>query len=293
MMPAQTKTEVIPSMNNANWKAVSTRLIAAGMALTLWGAGHAVAQQAIGVEPPVMLHTAVPGQSITFNLKIGNPSPKSIKVRAALGDWNYSQAGELQYFAPGKVPSSASPWVRLSDTIVDLPGSGVQTIRYTITVPKDAAPGSHWGGIYFTAEAGEALEGPLGAAFSARVAHTFYVNIAPTRSSGRIAGIFGKPSVPATKSYSLVMQYVNTGNVAQQLEGRVEIRNASGKMVAVTLIKLQVVLPGATRILQVSLSGPLPAGDYTALAILNYGDKGKDIAGEYTFTLKQPLLESP
>lgn len=278
-------------MNRTSLK-LGKGIVTAMIVGALGWAGTATAQQTIGVEPPVVVHTGVPGQTITLNIRVGNPGPKPLRVRISLSDWSYSPAGELSFAAPGKNPASAALWTRLSDASVNLAGFEVQTIRYTITVPKDATPGSHWGMVFFQ---GEALDAPPGAiaTFNTRVAHTFYVNIPPTTQTGKIAGIFGRPSQPANKSFNIAIQYVNTGNIAQQLQGRVEIRDSSGKMVAVSLVKLQVVLPGATRIIQVSLGGPLPAGDYTALAILNYGDKGKDIAGEYTFTLKQPLIESP
>jgi hypothetical protein len=258
--------------------------------LALFG-GSALAQATLGIEPPVTLHEAVPGQTVTTNLKIGNPSPKPVRVRVSLGDWNYSQMGELQYFTTGKLSTSASAWTKVSDNIVEVPGKDVAIVRYTFTVPRDATPGSHWGMVFLTAESENPQPGVVNASMSVRVAHTFYVNVQPTKSSGKITGIFGKPSTPEGKSFQFAVQYVNTGNIAQILEGRIEVRDTKGEIVAAAPFKKQVVLPGATRILQSALNGPLPVGEYTALVILNYGDKNRDVAGEYTFRLKTALRE--
>ena len=255
------------------------------------GSSSALAQATLGVEPPVTLHTGVPGQSVTSNLKIGNPSPKPVRVRVSLGDWNYSQMGELQYFTTGKLNTSASAWTKVSENILEIPGKEVAIVRYTFTVPRDAKPGSHWGMVFLTAESENPAPGAINASMNVRVAHTFYVNVPPTKSSGKIAGIFGKPSTPEGKSFQFAVQYLNTGNIAQILEGRVEVRDTTGAIVAAAPFKRQVVLPGATRILQSALNGPLPVGEYTALVILNYGDKNRDVAGEYTFRLKTALRE--
>lgn len=260
-------------------------------ATTILFGSSVLAQSTLGVEPPVSLHDAVPGQTVTTSVRIGNPSPKPLRVRVNLGDWSYNQFGELLYFSSGKGPNSASAWTKVSDSIVEVPGKDVATVRYTFTVPKDAKPGSHWGMVFFTAEAENPPPGMVNAAMSVRVTHTFYVNLPPTKASGKITGIFGKPSTPEGNSFQFAVQYVNTGNIAQILEGRIEVRNSSGTMVAAAPFKRQVVLPGATRILQSALNGPLGVGDYTALVILNYGDKNRDIAGEYAFRLRTALRE--
>jgi len=67
------------------------------------------------------------------------------------------------------------------------------------------------------------------------------------------------------------------------------VRDTSGRKVAEVLIEEEVVLPGQVRILPIALVGPLPVGNYTALAILNYGDPSKDVAADLPFTLRTPL----
>jgi hypothetical protein len=241
----------------------------------------------IGIEPPVVLHQGIPGQTITFNVKVANPSSKPMRVRANLSDWTNDKYGKTIEYPVGKVASSAAIWAKMSDTTLDLKGNANTTMRYTLTVPKDATPGTHWGAIYFEAELAEQQPG-VGAAIATRVSHFFYVNITPYKQSGKINGIFGQ-TLDDNKGFKIIVQYLNSGNIAQILEGRLEIRDKTGQVVSVGVFRRQVVLPGQPVVLENKVGGPLPKGEYTALVVLNYGDKAKDIAGEYSFTLKAPL----
>lgn len=131
------------------------------------------------------------------------------------------------------------------------------------------------------------------AIFRVRMAHIFYVNVPPLKTSGRITGIVPSPPQRPQDPFRFALQYQNTGNTAQKLSGRFEVRDATGKKVAEAEVEEVVVLPGQVRVLPVALVGPLPVGNYTALAILNYGDPAKDVAADLPFVLRAPLAPPP
>lgn len=252
-----------------------------------------LAQSMLAIEPPTALVNAKPGQSVTFNLKVGNPRKEPTKVRITLSDWKFTQVGRVSYQALGTVEESASPWTSLSASEINLPGNSIETVRYTVKVPANAKPGTHWGMIFFGGDVLQPQPGMAGTAMSMRVAHTFYVNVGEITRSGKIAGIFSKLPTEPTLPIQLTVQYQNTGNSAQNVDGRFELRDSSGKVVITGKLETNTVLPGTTRMLIINLGGPLPAGSYTLLAILNYGDKETDVAGETNFKLKIALLEPP
>jgi hypothetical protein len=119
------------------------------------------------------------------------------------------------------------------------------------------------------------------------------VNVQPGTQSGKITGVFSIPPKDPSGPQEFRVRYVNNGNVAQKVLGRVEVRGRDGNVIAPLLIPVQVVLPGATRDFVVKMTGPFSAGNYVALAVLNYGDKDQDVAGEVSFSLKQPLAAPP
>jgi hypothetical protein len=261
--------------------------------LVLTLALSALAQSTLGVEPPVLLKEAKPGESLTQTLKVYNVGTRSVRVRASLGDWTYDPMGKIQFLPPGSVKESASPWATFSPAEFLLEAKASTTLTYTLTVPKNAAPGTHWGVLFLESEDPNPPPGVPLATFRVRMAHIFYVNLPPLTTSGRVAGIVPSPPKGPQDPFRFALQYQNTGNTAQKLSGRFEVRDATGRKVAEVPIEEVVVLPGQTRILPITLVGPLPAGNYTALAVLNYGDPSRDVAADLPFTLKSPLAAPP
>ncbi|MDM7323413.1 MAG: hypothetical protein P3W93_000175 [Thermus sp.] len=253
----------------------------------------ALAQSTLGVEPPVLLKEAKPGEVLTQTLLVYNVGTRPVRVRASLGDWTYDPMGKIQFLPTGSLKESASPWATFSPAEFLLEPKQNRPLTYTLTVPKDATPGTHWGILFLESEDPNPPPGVPLATFRVRMAHVFYVNIAPLTTSGRITGIVPSPPKAAQDPYRFAIQYQNTGNTAQKLSGRFEVRDASGRKAAEVEIEEVVVLPGQVRILPVTLVGPLPVGSYTALVILNYGDPGKDVAADLPFSLRIPLAAPP
>lgn len=250
------------------------------------------AQVTVGVDPIAKLFTATPGQSITQVLNIYNPNKVAAKIRVigSLSDMNMSEIGQISYLPAGTVKESLAGWTTFSPSEISLGSEDTAQVRYTIQVPADATPGTHWAMLMFEAQDPNPTPGKSLATLRMRVAHTVYVNVAPTKKSGEISGIFENvPSVP-NASYDLGVQYNNTGNVATGVQGRVEIRDATGTLVANLTIPLEVSLPGRSLFLKTSWSGPVPKGQYSALIILNDGDKARDLTGEQVIDLPFDLL---
>ncbi|WP_234553608.1 DUF916 domain-containing protein [Thermus caliditerrae] len=253
----------------------------------------ALAQSTLGVEPPVLLKEAKPGEVLTQTLTVYNVGTRPVRVRVSLGDWTYDPMGKIQFLPTGSLKESASPWATFSPAEFLLEPKQSRPLTYTLSIPKGATPGTHWGILFLESEDPNPPPGVPLATFRVRMAHVFYVNLPPLTTSGRITGIVPSPPKEAQEPYRFAIQYQNTGNTAQKLSGRFEVRDASGRKAAEVEVEEVVVLPGQVRVLPVSLVGPLPAGGYTALAILNYGDPSKDVAADLPFTLRTPLAAPP
>ncbi len=249
----------------------------------------APAQSTLGVEPPVLLQEARPGQTLTATLKVTNVGTRPVRVRISLGDWAYDPLGQIQYLPPGSLKESAAPWVSFSPSELLLEARATGTLTYTLKVSENAAPGTHWGVLFLEAEDPNPPPGLPLATFRVRLGHVFYVNIPPLELGGRITGVVPTPPKGPEDPFRFAIQYQNTGNTAQKVSGRFEVRDEGGKVVAELSIETLVVLPKSQRVLVVSLVGPLPPGAYTALFILNYGDPAKDVAADLPFTLQAPL----
>ena len=262
--------------------------LAATLMVALAG-GWAGAQRMVGVDPPVKLYRAERGSTLTGTLTVLNPSDTSVRVVMSLSDWVYQEDGTPAYPEAGTTERSIAPWTTFSPSEAVLePGARVQ-VRYTVAIPEAASAGTHWGVLFAKGQDVNPQPGVRLAAFNARVAHTIYVNVPPERPEGKVVGIFGQPPGEGAGDYALAIQYANTGNVAQQLVGHFELRDASGTSVFSRDLPQRVTLPGETTASLVRIHGPLEAGAYSALVVYNYGDPQTDVAGEYPFVLDDAL----
>ncbi len=270
----------------------SSRYLRTLLGLALLTLYTAAAQAMVGVEPAGVILQASPGGQVSQQVKLDNPSDKPLKLRAYLSDWDYSPAGQMQYHPVGTLPESAAPWITFSPATLDLPARASATVRYTVQVPQNATPGTYWAVFFFESETPPGEPGKTLATFKVRVGHVVYVNVPPLKEAGKISGIFGAMATDTPNVYEFAVQYANSGNQAYAVRGRVEVRNIRGDTVVTIPIRKTVALPRATRLITARLTGPLPAGEYTALVVLNYGDATLDLAGEYTFTLDKALGSS-
>lgn len=244
-------------------------------------------QVTVGVDPVAKLYTATPGQSITQVLNVYNPNPAEAKLRvvAYLMDMDMNQVGETTYVAPGTMKESVSPWTTVTPSEIELGPEETKQVRYTIQVPANAAPGTHWAMLMFEGQEPNAKPGKTLAAFHIRVGHTIYVDVKPGKVEGNISGIFDEAPKSETGFYQMGVQYTNSGNSATGVQGRVEVRDAKGELVATFPLELMVALPGHTVLLRHSWSGPVPKGQYSALVILQDAVEGRDLVADHVINI--------
>lgn len=243
------------------------------------------------MDPASFLHQGRAGQTISGTVRVSNPMPTSLSLTLYISDWSFDPVGQFTFADAGTLERSASDWLTISSTTLELAPNQAVDLPYTIAVPADAMPGTHWSVIFAESAPTEPAPGQAAATFSVRVGHIVYVNVPTLESSGTIIGMFGTPPSVPDGAYSILAQYANTGNAAQGVEGNFTVRNERGETVIEAAIERTVVLPGVDRAFQINVVGPLQAGNYTALVVLNYGDEERDVAGAIDFVLTEPLLE--
>lgn len=258
------------------------------VAALLWGG--AWAQSAAVVDPASSLHRAQPGETVEGIVRLTNPGDDPLPLRVYLSDWSFDAVGNFTFAEAGSTARSASSWLSFAPTAVEVAPSGSGIVRYTVSVPPDAEPGTHWAVIFAESEPSAPEPGQPAAAISVRVGHIVYVNVPPLASEGTIRGIFGESPTEGFPAYRLLVQYANMGNAAQGVEGTLSVRDGRGETAIEAAVDRQVVLPGSERVLQFNLVGPLAAGNYTALVVLDYGAEDVEVAGTHDFTLVDDLV---
>ena len=80
---------------------------------------------------------------VNLDYHTSQANARPYRLVASLNDWDMSQNGELGFYKSGTRPNSASPWIIYSPAEVTVQPGQTHSIRVTISVPKDAAPGDH------------------------------------------------------------------------------------------------------------------------------------------------------
>lgn len=91
--------------------------------------------------------------STTRSLQYSNNSDKSYVIYVTIEDCvpsgNYGTPLCKKVAAPGVNPEFSSTWIQVSEANFTVPPHTTKTITYTVTAPSGAAPGGHYGAIFF------------------------------------------------------------------------------------------------------------------------------------------------
>ncbi len=186
--------------------------------------------------------------------------------------------------APGDTPNDLSTWTSVTPGAITMTSGQVATATVTITVPRDAAPGEHYGVVWAEARAPASAAG--GVTQVNRVGIRLYLSIGP---GGAPAADFSIDSLAAGRSddgvRTVVARVHNTGGRALDISGTLDLRTTSGDLHAGPYpADLGTTLAiGATEGVTISIDTDLPAGPWDAQITLHSGLVERSAIAELTF----------
>lgn len=255
-------------------------------------ASEEVSAQGAGIKviPAVIETQAEPGQVLTETVVVTNLNEEEKQFYVYKRDIVGTEAGGVPIFADENAPKTGfelTEWVSfLSEQITLAPGAEY-TLPITITVPMDASPGSHFGGVFVSAEPPRLRQ--TGAGVGYEVASILSIRIAgDVTDSARIRSFSTDKLFYGTKDVSFLIKIENQGNILIRPRGPMTIRNMFGGEVANLLVNdtLRGVFPNTVEDLVVEWKEEEPGfGRYEAVVALAYdGDGGqKTIDAVVTF----------
>ncbi|MFD3326626.1 DUF916 domain-containing protein [Streptomyces sp. NPDC058701] len=91
---------------------------------------------------------SAPGTVIKDSVRVSNLSPAPLSMQVYGADaYNTPRDGALAYRQAGEAQTGIGTWVGLATNALVIPPGRAADIPFTLTVPADAPPGSHVGGI--------------------------------------------------------------------------------------------------------------------------------------------------
>lgn len=272
--------------------------------------GGVRSSQAISLVPPTLEFASQPGQTLTGTVKIYNDE-KAFQT-FYLSTANFTSGGETGEpkfdFAPSDVVDLAS-WISTDTKQVDLQPGGVAVVGISIKIPKDASPGGHYAGVFFSATPPNSgnvkVQQKTGSLVILRVE-------GDVREAGQVSS-FGTTSGKNTVSHlpvDLTIKIENTGNTHFRPQGFVTIRNMFGGVTSTIDINPRggAVLPNSTRRFDVTWTKGSPdtgsgllsefrkewssfaLGGYTAEVVATYGSTNQNMTATYHLTVMPWLV---
>lgn len=193
------------------------------------GAGVSIKPATIAPSAPVE-----PGEVQYHTLNIENLSDNEQIYYLFVRNISGVQDGGIPIFATDNSAQTGfelSDWVSLSQTEVTIPAGGSAPVDITITVPDNASPGGHFGGVFVSVEppkiknSGAAVGYQVASILSFRVDGEV-IELADIRQFATDRYVY------STQNVEFMVRIENKGNVLVQPRGPLEIYNMLGNKVA-------------------------------------------------------------
>ncbi len=247
--------------------------------LLLVGAFQVAAWANIGVSTLEINVQVAPGKSLSGSFAVINNSEKPAKVRVSLGDYDRNLNGGIRILPAGTLPRSLANFITFSPAEFTLAaGKGKsQKVSFTVVLPEGEA-GPHWSlllvqevqpkeGQTKAKEGEQTTQGLIGIRFGIQIRQTDPTMASP---AARITDV--EVTLPeGGQPLKVIVDFENTGSTFLRTKGELRFINAKSEVVATVAILPFRMLPGHQRRLEIPLAQALPAGDYIALAIFDFG----------------------
>lgn len=249
------------------------------------------AGQGLEIAPPLLDIKANPGQVVTAQIRVRNVTRDSLVVKAQFEDFvAQGEEGQPRILlnTNEKSPYSIKDWLNAPANVTLAPQQR-EVVDVTITIPKDASPGGHYGVVRFTGTPPEL--GETGVSLSASVGTLMLVNVSgKVTQSAKVAELYAshgnkRGSLFEYGPITFTTRVQNTGNVHFQPKGTLQVTNMFGKNVYVGQFNQdnRNILPGSIRKFQQTMDKKLLFGRYNVRADVVYGTDSQITSAKTSF----------
>jgi len=231
----------------------------------------------VAIEPTRFDITANPGDRLTATVYFWNGTDTELPVHMESEDIRpQDEAGHVAGEAEDAINSLKS-WVQPIQPDDVVPPKHKIALDFTIDVPANADPGSHWGGVVVRTAP---IPAGSGAAIQARVGTIVLLNVLGEAKRKLVLDSFSIPSFAESPPIALEARFKNEGTVHEAPQGTIEVRNLFGELSATATLPVRNVLPGVVRKVEVSVGDGFWLGRYAVLLHATYGDNGQELVSK-------------
>jgi len=231
----------------------------------------------VAIDPTRLEFTASPGGHVIGSFNFWNGTDVFLPVHVESADLAQQDEEGHAAVEGENAANSLKAWV--TPLIPDLNVAPKQEIalQFSIDVPANADPGSHWGAIL-------AITAPVsqngGAAVQVRTGTILLVRVLGEAKEKLTLDSFTVPRFAESPPILLEARFRNEGTVHEAPVGAIEVRNMFGWLSATASLPVRNVLPGAVRKVEASVGSGLWLGRYTVSLHATYGDAGEALVSQ-------------
>ena len=239
--------------------------------ISLGFAPRAHATTGLTIQPVKVSYTINPGGSVTDTILLKNAGGDAEVYESVQDFIPTAGSSGIEFIARAPGVTSVRDWV----TVTTVPEFSLKVgeqreITFTVTVPKDAEPGSHFGGIFFKAvdQASATQQLKVGT----QIGMLVLVTVPGNRLQRGKIDSFSTKGFIQKGPVDFVMSFENTGTVYFEPKGEIDIKNIFGGIVGKVPIQGQVVLPTGVRDITAQWPSNFLLGPYSADATVYDGE---------------------
>jgi hypothetical protein len=220
-------------------------------------------------KPSFIFSNVTPGSRFKSYVGVTNYSAFPVTFSVYAADGVNTPNGGFDVLNQGKKSVGIGAWTKLAKTEITIPAGTEDSIPFVMSVPTNATPGDHFGGI--VAQVSTASQGKSGEKFllNRRVGTRIYLRVAghldPALSVEHV-GVDYHGTINPVESGTATVSYTvsNTGNVALATPQVISITSLFGTLTTVNGHSIFALLPGQTDHFTVVVKKIPPAGPITA-----------------------------
>jgi hypothetical protein len=232
------------------------------------------AGQSVGIAPAQVVQTFKPGVPFEIALASVNRGDSPMEMSVEITDLWYDEKNEKLFSTPGTSPRSAANWIQFVPEHFELPAHGTQKMRAIVTPPSDAKGGYYAVLFVQSKPIDTGNKTPDGKILLANMRVGCLVLLNAENTADYKIELSNVRVIPPSLSQELSLNFdvANMGNTHVFPLGRLAVLDGNKKLVAKAESHPIRLLPGQKNTLKIGWSGKLPAGNYTGILTVAYGE---------------------
>jgi P pilus assembly chaperone PapD len=273
---------LLPSICIPTMKALIKGAIVLLLAAALVGINHlsSAAEGGISVWPTWVELTVNGGEQAGKTINVVNQGSEPIRVMTYTSDFSIDREGNFLFSEPGHESYSASKWLSLEETELEIAPGESREVEVSISVPAEVEPGGHYAALFFEAVP-SSNEGAI--SISTRIPSLFYLTVpgvteADISANADIVSLM-MPGIAEKGPVEMGVMVRNSGNVHLTVAAKAHIASSWGNASELGLGQV-VVLPNTEALMKGTLQEMPLFGRVKASVVIGYLDQNGELVNK-------------